>query len=119
MVDFMRRITSLLSIEQQCLMFGKQCFMLVSMSKVDPQALEAIREAVEKVGGPSSLARLLMITPQMVTQWISEDEKRRRPVAAIHCPSIESATGISRKRLRPADWQRLWPELQEREGAAA
>lgn len=93
--------------------------MLVFMSKVDPEALVAIREAVEKVGGPSNLARLLAITPQMVTQWICDDDDRRRPVAAIHCPSIEGATGVSRKRLRPRDWQRYWPDVQSREGAAA
>jgi len=27
--------------------------------------------------------------------------------------SIERATGISRKELRPNDWQHIWPELTE------
>ncbi len=42
-------------------------------------------------------------------QWI----KKRRPVAADRCVAIERATdgAVTRRDLRPDDWQDIWPEL--------
>jgi DNA-binding transcriptional regulator YdaS (Cro superfamily) len=36
-----------------------------------------------------------------------------RPVPIERCVAIEQATGgaVTRKDLRPDDWQRIWPEL--------
>lgn len=99
-------------------MFGKQCFMLEVMNTINPEALAAIREAVEAAKGPSNLARVVGVSPQMVTQWTSDDPKRHRPVAAPHCPAIEKNFGVSRKRLRPNDWHKYWPDLDEQPAAA-
>lgn len=57
----------------------------------------AIARAVRNAGGASALARILNVTPGLVSQWVTG----RRPVAAIHCLAIEAATAVSRHELRP------------------
>jgi DNA-binding transcriptional regulator YdaS (Cro superfamily) len=44
---------------------------------------------------------------QQIAHW------KVRGVPAKHCAAIESATGsqVTRKDLRPNDWQQIWPEL--------
>lgn len=41
-----------------------------------------------------------------------------RQVPLEHCVAIEQATKgqVTRKDLRPDDWERIWPELSEKEG---
>ncbi len=41
----------------------------------------------------------------------------KRPVPIGRCIDIEKATGglVTRKDLRPDDWQKIWPELAEQE----
>lgn len=56
-----------------------------------------IEQAIEAVGGQAVMARLLQVQPAMVSQWATG----RRPVAAHHILSIETATGVSRHALRP------------------
>lgn len=55
------------------------------------------------------MARLLNVTTQAVCFW--RDGKRSLPVQ--HCAVIEKATSgaVTRKDLRPDDWQAIWPEL--------
>ncbi|WP_025917691.1 YdaS family helix-turn-helix protein [Herminiimonas sp. CN] len=57
----------------------------------------------------SDLARALNVSPALMHQWI----ERIRPVAVQHCAAIEALTGgmVTRKDLRPNDWQKIWPEL--------
>ncbi|MDY7807577.1 YdaS family helix-turn-helix protein [Burkholderia stagnalis] len=83
------------------------------MNTINIHVLAAVREAVDLAGGPSNLARALEVTPQMVSQWISDNPVRNRPVAARHCKLIENLYGIGRRRLRPGDWHRYWPELAD------
>ena len=57
----------------------------------------------------SVLARQVGVSPALVYQW----RTAKRPVPIEHCAAIEHATSgeVSRRDLRPDDWQRIWPEL--------
>lgn len=70
--------------------------------------MNALLEAIDKAGSQAKLARLIGAAGQStVGNWVS-----RGQLAPIEfCVAIESATGISRKQLRPDDWQKYWPEL--------
>lgn len=83
------------------------------MNTIKSHVLAAVREAVDVAGGPSNFARALEVSPQMVSQWVSDNPTRNRPVAARHCKLIEKLYGISRRRLRPDDWHRYWPDLAD------
>lgn len=54
---------------------------------------EPLAKAIESVGGPKALARLLNISHQAVSQW------KRCPPSRVM--DIERITGISRHDLRP------------------
>lgn len=43
-----------------------------------------------------------------------------RPVSPARCVQIERLTGgvVSRRELRPADWQDIWPELAQQPATA-
>lgn len=60
-------------------------------------------------GAKSALARALALPPQLIGQWANG----LRPVPVIRCLPIEEATqgAVTRKDLRPTDWQDIWPEL--------
>jgi DNA-binding transcriptional regulator YdaS (Cro superfamily) len=68
-----------------------------------------LSEFVSAWGSQSQLARQLQIAPQLVGQWA----KGKRPVPISRCLPIEKATEgqVSRRDLRPDDWQTIWPEL--------
>ena len=74
------------------------------------QVMEKLK-AICEGGNPSvsELAGLLGVAPPTVAEWCSG----RRPVPVRRCRAIEDATGgrITRKDLRPTDWQDIWPEL--------
>ncbi|WP_438391113.1 transcriptional regulator [Caballeronia sp. DA-9] len=67
-----------------------------------------VERAARIAGGYKALGDLLGVTKGAVHQWL--DEKRHVP--AVHCPKIETFTGVSRKDLRPDDWNKYWPELE-------
>jgi len=56
----------------------------------------------------AAFAREIGVSNAMLYQF----EMGIRPVPAKHCPAIERATAgkVTRQDLRPADWQRIWPE---------
>lgn len=66
-----------------------------------------IKDACEKAGGQSELAKILGVSPAYVNQLV----QGKRPLPPIHCSTIDVKLGISRKVLRPDDWQKIWPEL--------
>lgn len=70
---------------------------------------QVVELAVSLVGGPGKLAEIAGVKPPTVQQWL----KNERPVPARRCAAIEAATQgqVSRRDLRPDDWQELWPEL--------
>jgi len=59
-------------------------------------------------GSQTELARAVGAQPQLVWQW----SKGIRPVPVERCVGIERATSgaVTRKDLRPDDWQAIWPE---------
>lgn len=64
---------------------------------------------LSKKGAANRLARLICVNPVLISQWRSFV----RPVPISRCVLIEKATGgkVTRKDLRPEDWQIIWPEL--------
>ena len=52
-----------------------------------------LKDAIERAGGPSALARLLGITPQAVDQW------DQIPIGQVL--KVSKALGLSREYLRP------------------
>jgi len=41
----------------------------------------------------------------------------KKPVPVEHGARIEAFTGVSRKQLFPAQWQEIWPEMAQDDGA--
>ena len=69
-----------------------------------------VTEAIDSLGGVTSVARLCGVKPPSVWEW-----KQRGSIPIEHCAAIERATGgaVTRKDLRPDDWARIWPELDD------
>lgn len=69
------------------------------------------KKAVEIAGGVSELARRISVSASYVWQM----KNGKRPVHAAIAVAIERATGgqVTRKDLRPHDWQDIWPELSQ------
>lgn len=63
-------------------------------------------------GSAAQLARAIGAFASDVSDWANGG----RPVPVAHCAAIERATGgqVTRKDLRPDDWQAIWPELAEK-----
>lgn len=72
--------------------------------------------ACEFVESQAEMARILGLSPSMVNQLV----KGSRPVPIEYCAAIEAATkgGVTRRHLRPDDWQKIWPELERRAAKA-
>ncbi|RYH41904.1 MAG: hypothetical protein EON54_17940 [Alcaligenaceae bacterium] len=60
-------------------------------------------------GRAASLARGLGVKPVVISRWCSGI----KPVPIERCIAIERLTGglVSRRDLRPNDWQDVWPDL--------
>lgn len=71
--------------------------------------MHPIDKAADIIGSQTALAAVLGVSKGAVSQW--KDEDRRVPAA--HCVAIERATNgaVTRRDLRPTDWQQIWPEL--------
>lgn len=64
------------------------------------------------LGRPSGqriLAEQIGVCVVLISQWAN----KRRSVPAARAVAIEIATGgeVTRRDLRPDDWEKLWPEL--------
>ncbi|WP_312588173.1 transcriptional regulator [Comamonas terrigena] len=70
-----------------------------------------IEKAAEVAGSEKVLADRLGVTKAAVWQW--KQPGRRTPIE--HCAAIERLCGhaVTRRELRPDDWQAIWPELAE------
>jgi DNA-binding transcriptional regulator YdaS (Cro superfamily) len=81
------------------------------MDNDDPTAevRAALTEAIGKAGSQTALAEAIGedVKTGHIYYWLKAGVVPER-----HCPVIEQATGVSRKRLCPS-WQRVWPELAE------
>lgn len=66
-------------------------------------------EIIDKLGGPTAVAKLLNIKPPSVHAWrtggIPDDKLIRL------APVLERAGIATRRELRPDDWAEIWPEL--------
>ena len=71
---------------------------------------------LEESGKANGLAKAIGVSPVMISLW----KTGARPVPIERCPDIERATegAVSRRDLRPDDWDRIWPELVKKIGAA-
>jgi len=76
---------------------------------------EQINKAGDFAGSQKLLADLVGVSPYNVNQWASGV----RPVPIEKCVAIERVTNgaVTRKDLRPDDWQLIWPELADKEAA--
>lgn len=74
-----------------------------------PPRNEAVAKAASAVGNPATLGRLIGVKPQTVNDWLHGG----KPVPVKRCVLIEQVTNgaVTRKDLRPTDWQDNWPEL--------
>ncbi len=68
-------------------------------------------------GRSLAIARALGVSPPVVSDWVSG----KKGVPMERCVQIEVATKgeVTRKTLRPHDWQKIWPELSQAEKAQA
>jgi len=62
---------------------------------MDPEQLAALNEAIEKGGGIVKLAKTLDVTISAIQQW------RTRGLPPKRVKPLETASGVSRVRLRP------------------
>ncbi|MCG8985838.1 helix-turn-helix domain-containing protein [Delftia acidovorans] len=62
-------------------------------------------------GSKAVLARAIGAHPPDLSDWLSG----KRAVPVHHCVAIERETkgAVSRRDLRPDDWQDIWPELAQ------
>lgn len=82
------------------------------MNHMNP-SVPALREAISRAGSQTALAKLIGRSQPLIHKWL----KSRNPVRPENCLAIEEKVGVSRQWLRPDDWQRIWPELAEKERA--
>lgn len=77
--------------------------------------MDHIETAAGACGGLAKLAELMGESAQTVSNW------RARGVPIQKCAQLERATAgiVTRRDLRPNDWDRIWPELVDAEGAPA
>lgn len=76
--------------------------------------MDALQQAADAVGGLSRLAEMVGVSPSTPFMW-----RTRKRIPAEYCAAIENVTAgvVTRRDLRPDDWQRIWPELVENEHA--
>ncbi|MDK6077917.1 transcriptional regulator [Massilia varians] len=74
-------------------------------------------EIIDKLGGPTAVAKLLNVKPPSVHAWktggIPDDKLIRL------APTLEKAGIATRRELRPNDWQQIWPELVDQSAPEA
>lgn len=68
--------------------------------------MQKLRSAIDKRGLKVSADRL-GIKKSRLGNWVD------RGVPVEHCAEVERVLGVSRKVLRPDDWQLIWPELKQ------
>lgn len=62
-------------------------------------------------GRSLAIAQAVGVTPPVVSDWVTG----KKGIPMERCTAIERATGgaVTRKDLRPDDWQVHWPELAQ------
>lgn len=74
--------------------------------------MKPLSQAIKLVGGVTRLALAVGVSASAPSMW-----KARGRIPIEHCAAIERATNgaVTRRDLRPDDWQHIWPELAEKE----
>lgn len=77
-------------------------------SPTNPRSEHLLDTAARLAGGRVALASLLGVSSAAVGNW-----KIRGAIPIEHCAAIEIATegAVTRRDMRPDDWQKIWPEL--------
>lgn len=72
-------------------------------------AMNAIERAISALGGVSQLASAIGVGQSAISNLVA----RGGAPSPANCVAIEKATSgaVTRKDLRPDDWQSIWPEL--------
>ena len=67
-------------------------------------------------GKQSDIAKKIGVSCSYLNQMVTG----HRPIPVEYCARIEFATdgAVTRKELRPDDWQEIWPELVEQQHEA-
>lgn len=68
-------------------------------------------------GRSLAVAHALGVTPPVVSDWVTG----KKGVPLERCVQIERATNgeVTRRELRPDDWQNIWPELAKSPASTA
>lgn len=76
--------------------------------------MDALDLAINRAGGVTALAKAIGVGQSVVSNW-----RARGSVPTDHCAAIEMATAgaVTRQMLRPDDWSRIWPELNQAKAA--
>lgn len=76
------------------------------------RSFPALKRAITIAGSQSALGRKLGRSQALVYKWLNS----ANPLGPAHCSAIERVTGgaVTRRDLRPDDWQEIWPELAGR-----
>lgn len=71
--------------------------------------MNQLDKAIAAAGGVGKLAHAVGVVQGAVSNW----KARGGLVPAEHCAAVEQAAGgiVTRRDLRPNDWQKIWPEL--------
>ena len=72
-----------------------------------------LQKAMQQRGIQAQVSRLTGMSPAQANHIATGV----RPVPVIHAAQIERVTGISRKEMFPETWQKIWPELADKEQA--
>jgi DNA-binding transcriptional regulator YdaS (Cro superfamily) len=106
-----RSLTTPVVLGKQRLLHGKPQLLY------DGAIMNALQQAVDRLGGQAALAAAVGVKQQHVWNWLN----RGGSVPTDHCAAIEQATdrAVMRWDLRPNDWHRVWPELINQPGAPA
>jgi DNA-binding transcriptional regulator YdaS (Cro superfamily) len=74
-----------------------------------------LKTYLETIESAAKLAVKLKVAPELISQW----KTGRRPIPIERCFAIELETNslVSRRDLRPNDWKKIWPELEQQEAA--
>jgi DNA-binding transcriptional regulator YdaS (Cro superfamily) len=76
--------------------------------------MQPLQQAINILGTQAKLGAAINSPQPTVAMWLA-----RKSVPPEYCADIERATGgkVTRKDLRPNDWQRIWPELADQSSA--